>query len=78
MQNTTNLGLIDRQYNADVEYSTDHQKTQWERFDDEVRRLNKESSKDVQYRLLYLGRHGEGWHNVAEAYYGSKAWDVST
>ncbi|KAI9885962.1 MAG: Translation factor guf1 mitochondrial [Watsoniomyces obsoletus] len=73
--NTTNLGLINRPYDSDDKYDPDHKKTQWERFDDEVRRLNKESSKDVQYRLLYLGRHGEGWHNVAEAYYGSKAWD---
>lgn len=24
-----------------------------------------------------MGRHGEGYHNVAEAYYGTPAWDVS-
>jgi hypothetical protein len=24
-----------------------------------------------------LGRHGEGWHNAAETYYGTPAWNVS-
>ena len=27
------------------------------------------------YRLLLVGRHGEGYHNVAEAKYGTPAWD---
>jgi hypothetical protein len=26
--------------------------------------------------VLFLGRHGEGVHNVAEKRYGTKAWDV--
>jgi hypothetical protein len=26
--------------------------------------------------VLFLGRHGEGYHNVAEAKYGTAAWDV--
>jgi broad specificity phosphatase PhoE len=30
---------------------------------------------DVTYKLLYLGRHGEGEHNVAEAKYGTEKWD---
>jgi hypothetical protein len=25
---------------------------------------------------LYLGRHGQGYHNVAESRYGTKLWDV--
>ncbi|RMZ91445.1 hypothetical protein DV736_g1310, partial [Chaetothyriales sp. CBS 134916] len=25
--------------------------------------------------LLFLGRHGEGWHNAAESYYGTPAWN---
>ena len=31
----------------------------------------------MQYKVLYLGRHGEGYHNVAESYYGTPAWNVS-
>lgn len=25
--------------------------------------------------MLFLGRHGQGWHNVAESQYGTHAWD---
>lgn len=31
--------------------------------------------KGVTYKVLYMGRHGEGDHNVAESFYGTKAWD---
>ncbi|KAG8820999.1 hypothetical protein FRC19_008317 [Serendipita sp. 401] len=27
------------------------------------------------HKLLFLGRHGQGWHNVAEAKYGTAEWD---
>jgi broad specificity phosphatase PhoE len=37
--------------------------------------LNRKSGKDVDYKLLFLGRHGEGWHNAAETYYGTPAWN---
>ncbi|KAL8955530.1 MAG: hypothetical protein Q9183_006608, partial [Haloplaca sp. 2 TL-2023] len=29
----------------------------------------------THYKLLYLGRHGEGYHNAAEKYYGTPAWN---
>lgn len=38
--------------------------------------LNSRAERNVQYRVLYLGRHGEGFHNVAESWYGTEAWDV--
>ena len=25
-----------------------------------------------------MGRHGEGWHNAAESFYGTPAWNVSS
>jgi hypothetical protein len=25
--------------------------------------------------ILSVGRHGQGYHNVAEAFYGTQAWD---
>ncbi|GAB7358754.1 hypothetical protein MBLNU230_g3982t1 [Neophaeotheca triangularis] len=31
--------------------------------------------KKKQYKLLYAARHGEGEHNVAEAQYGTEAWN---
>jgi len=42
-----------------------------------VDKLNEHSAPDEQYKVLYFGRHGEGYHNVAEAQYGREAWDVS-
>lgn len=30
----------------------------------------------MQYKVLYMGRHGEGYHNTAETYYGTPAWNV--
>jgi hypothetical protein len=71
-----NLGLINRTYDADMEYDPKHEKTQWQRFEHQVFRLNRDSGRNVQYKVLYMGRHGEGYHNVAEAFYGTPAWDV--
>ncbi len=76
-QTTTNMGLINRPYETDTEYDQSHKKTQWQRFAHQVFRLNRESGSNVQYKVLYLGRHGQGYHNVAESYYGTPAWDVS-
>jgi broad specificity phosphatase PhoE len=38
--------------------------------------LNKNAEDGVEYKVLYLGRHGQGYHNVAESRYGTKLWDV--
>ena len=76
-QNMTHLGLIDRPYECDGDSVVHHSKTQWQRFEDEVQRLQHQAGRDVQYKVLYLARHGEGTHNVAEAFYGTPAWDVS-
>ncbi|KAI9684514.1 MAG: hypothetical protein M1829_002324 [Trizodia sp. TS-e1964] len=72
---TSNFGLIDRPYDTDGEYDPDHKKTQWQRFEHQVFRLNRESGRKVQYKVLFMGRHGEGFHNVAESFYGTPAWD---
>ncbi|MCJ1271941.1 hypothetical protein MMC22_011846 [Lobaria immixta] len=70
-----NFGLINRAYETDPEFDPQHEKTQWERFEHLVSRLNRDSGRTVQYKLLYMGRHGEGYHNVANAFYGTPAWD---
>jgi hypothetical protein len=31
----------------------------------------------AQQLTFTVGRHGEGYHNVAESFYGTEAWDVS-
>jgi len=74
-KSTVNFGLINRTYETDNEVPADW--TQWQKFEHYVWRLNRGSGRFVQYKVLYMGRHGEGYHNVAETYYGTPAWNVS-
>lgn len=71
------MGLINRTYPADpkVTYGAKSSKTQWQRFENQVAKLNFNSPPNVQYKVLYLGRHGEGYHNAAESFYGTPAWN---
>lgn len=69
--------MINRSYPADQKLKNHASLTQWERFHHQVLKLNEESAKNVEYKVLFLGRHGEGWHNAAETYYGTPAWNVS-
>ncbi|KAL2803312.1 histidine phosphatase superfamily [Aspergillus granulosus] len=68
-----NFGLIDRSYDADKPGSKNL--TQWERFHAELQALNENSPKHVSYKLFFMGRHGEGYHNAAESYFGTPAWN---
>ncbi|KAL4741399.1 histidine phosphatase superfamily [Aspergillus similis] len=72
-----NFGLLDRPYDADtISLSSKTQNlTQWQRFHAQLHYLNAQAPAHVQYKLLFLGRHGEGWHNAAEDYYGTPAWN---
>lgn len=74
----SNFGLIPRAYDSDTDAEIKNQEntTQWQRFEHHLRQMNRNSHPDVSYRLLFLGRHGEGYHNVAEDEYGTEAWDV--
>ncbi|KAI9041634.1 phosphoglycerate mutase family protein [Aspergillus affinis] len=72
---TTNFGLINRTYDADEQSPTDTPLTQWQRFYNQVVLLNDESPSDVNYKVLFLGRHGQGWHNAADQFYGWPAWN---
>jgi hypothetical protein len=77
-QTAEDFGLINRTYPADKHLKKHESLTQWERFYNQVTELNDKADKDVEYKVLFLGRHGEGWHNAAETYYGTPAWNVST
>ncbi|GAM84920.1 hypothetical protein ANO11243_029220 [Dothideomycetidae sp. 11243] len=50
----------------------------WQAFADKIASLDAEAPSGTSYRVLLFGRHGEGWHNVAEARFGTPAWDVSS
>ncbi|RMZ81114.1 hypothetical protein DV738_g2413, partial [Chaetothyriales sp. CBS 135597] len=75
-----NFGLINRPYESDGSISTVSAAslTPWQRFAHHLVWLNEGPSalrKTTSYRLLFLGRHGQGFHNVGEAYYGTENWD---
>ena len=71
-QKKQNFGLIDRSYPTDQE-ETDGKI--WPRFERYIRSLASSTKDGESLKVLFLGRHGQGWHNVAEAKYGTKAWD---
>lgn len=58
---TDNFGLIAPQTWSDLEHT--------------LQQLNAKAPSSTKYKILFLGRHGQGYHNVAESYYGTKAWD---
>ncbi|KAF2428047.1 phosphoglycerate mutase-like protein [Tothia fuscella] len=72
---TQNLGLINQAYDSDKDCPNVNKLTQWQKFEYQLAQLNHKSSKNIEYKLLYLGRHGEGWHNAAETFYGTPAWN---
>ncbi|KAG2115793.1 histidine phosphatase superfamily [Suillus discolor] len=44
----------------------------WKTFKQEIDQLNTSSPVGTQYKVFFVGRHGEGFHNVAEAKYGTQ------
>ncbi|KAI0534120.1 phosphoglycerate mutase-like protein [Xylaria digitata] len=72
---TVNYGLINRSYPTDNEFDRHGKKTQWQRFEHYVNTLNRNADKNTQYKVLFMARHGEGYHNAAESYYGTPAWN---
>ncbi|KAF3033287.1 hypothetical protein E8E11_000088, partial [Didymella keratinophila] len=67
------LGLLDKLYPTD-DASKQEGLTQWQRLHQYIRHLNAHD-KDKQYKLLYLIRHSEGFHNVKEKEVGRAEWD---
>lgn len=63
--------MINRSYDTDTERDA----KQWTRFEAHVRHLQSTAKNGENYKVLFLGRHGQGWHNVAESKYGTHAWD---
>ncbi|KAF9459985.1 histidine phosphatase superfamily [Collybia nuda] len=53
----------------------DDSQDRWTRFVTHIEELNKTPDRNTKYKVIFFGRHGEGFHNVGEAKYGTKAWD---
>ncbi len=54
-----NLGLLDRDYETDK--AGDEETKQWQRFEKYVTSLAEAGETGVKYKVLYVGRHGEGY-----------------
>ncbi|KOS22648.1 Phosphomutase-like protein 3 [Escovopsis weberi] len=76
-----NFGLLNRTYPTDATCASQSGLSQWQRFARWVDYLNNgrnridEDGNRVSYRVVFFGRHGEGWHNAAESFYGTPAWN---
>jgi len=72
------LGLLNRPYQiVDGTSHTSGFQTQWQKFETWLNETNVNAPPNVVYKLIVMGRHGQGEHNVAEAKYGTIQWDVS-
>jgi hypothetical protein len=72
----SNFGLIDRSYPSDGDLSTGT--LLWQRFEHHVQQLGKDAPSGTSYKVLFLTRHEAAFHNAAEAFYGTPAWNVSS
>ncbi|KAK3671297.1 putative phosphoglycerate mutase pmu1 [Recurvomyces mirabilis] len=69
----TNFGLINQTYSGTT--SSTANLTQWQQFQAQVAALNAAAPLNTVYKVLFMGRHGEGYHNAAETFYGTPAWN---
>ncbi|EJT52925.1 phosphoglycerate mutase family protein [Trichosporon asahii var. asahii CBS 2479] len=47
----------------------------WKKFTRHIKKLNEEADDQTTYKVVFIARHGEGYHNVAESVYGTPAWN---
>ncbi|KAI0712526.1 phosphoglycerate mutase-like protein [Earliella scabrosa] len=47
----------------------------WEKFKSRIDELQKSAPAGTQYKVFFFARHGQGFHNVGEAKYGTPEWD---
>ncbi|KAF2027018.1 phosphoglycerate mutase-like protein [Setomelanomma holmii] len=71
----SNFGLINQTYLSDPSCPDRKQSTQWQRLAHYISTLNKQAPRNERYTLFFMGRHGEGYHNAAETFFGTPAWN---
>ncbi|ODN83924.1 phosphoglycerate mutase [Cryptococcus wingfieldii CBS 7118] len=54
----------------------DESPDRWHNLKASIEVLQNEAPAGVIYKVLFLGRHGQGFHNVAESKYGTEAWEA--
>lgn len=74
------LGLTEQNYDTDgtakANHSPGNDKKHWERFRDYIEYLNGQTPASTMYKVLYITRHGLGYHNVFESEVGRDMWNV--
>ncbi|PNP51252.1 hypothetical protein THARTR1_08156 [Trichoderma harzianum] len=68
------FGLINRRYDTDG--NSEPGQTQWERFMHHLNHLNTEAGGQARYKLIFVIRHGQGFHNVKETQVGRADWEA--
>jgi len=53
----------------------DANEDRWKAFVSKLHDLNAHAEKGISYKAIFAARHGEGYHNVAEAKYRTKLWE---
>lgn len=67
------FALLPRAYPSD---SPTADQRPWARFTAHVAALNRDSAKNVSYKILFVTRHGQGFHNAKRYEVGADAWNV--
>jgi len=52
-----------------------HPADRWIQFQEKISHLQHHSPSHVKYKVIFIARHGQGFHNVAESKYGTPLWD---
>lgn len=62
---------------AEFNYFKEHlgKMKSWPEIASDITELNSKSPDNVVYKLFFLGRHGQGYHNLANLKYGEEAWN---
>ncbi|ORY22492.1 histidine phosphatase superfamily [Naematelia encephala] len=47
----------------------------WNNLRRDVAKLQAQATDGVQYKVFFLGRHGQGWHNFGASKYGVDPWE---
>jgi len=53
----------------------DDSKDRWHNFRRRIEEINASAPDGTCYKVLFVARHGQGWHNVGGLKYGTKDWD---
>ncbi|KAK4652333.1 putative phosphoglycerate mutase pmu1 [Podospora pseudocomata] len=70
------MGLIDQPYPTDEAFDPQRSKQPWERFVNLLNSWNESEKGKAAYKLIYVTRHGQGYHNAKESDVGSAEWET--